>query len=103
TVDIHRCLLRTRAFENECYVFVVNHAKPRQNGHSMLIDYNGDIVAEAGEDEELLRGEVDLDALAEHRKTGIYGPHHRRPELYGPLCDPTGQLHPDNANLPPKN
>ena len=101
TVDIHRCLLRTRAFENESYILVVNHAAPRQNGHSMFIDYNGDIVAEAGEGEQLLPCTADLDALAAHRKTGIYGPHHRRPELYGPLCDPAGQVHPDNANLPP--
>jgi len=99
--DIHRCLLRTRAFENEVYILVVNHAAPSQNGHSLFIDYKGDIVSEAGEDEQLLPAAADLDALAEHRKSGIYGPHHRRPELYGPLCDPAGQVHPDNANLPP--
>jgi predicted amidohydrolase len=102
TDDIHRCLLRTRAFENECYVLVVNHAAPRQNGHSMLVDFRGDIVAEAGEDEELLLCEVDLEALAQHRERGIYGPHHRRPELYGPLADPAGQTHPADANLPPR-
>ncbi|KPK86040.1 MAG: hypothetical protein AMJ81_02115 [Phycisphaerae bacterium SM23_33] len=101
TEDIHRCLLRTRAFENELHVFVVNHAAPRQNGHSMLIDYNGSIVAEAGEDEQVLVCEVDLDALQDYRRTGFYGKHHRRPELYAPLCDPAGQIHPPDANLPP--
>jgi predicted amidohydrolase len=100
TVDIHRCLLRTRAFENEAYILVVNHAAPRENGHSMFIDYQGTIVSEAGEGRELLVCEVDLDALAAYRSTGIYGPHHRRPELYGPLADPAGQVHPDDANLP---
>lgn len=101
TDNIHRCLLRTRAFENELYVFVVNHAAPRTNGHSMFIDYRGTIIAEAGADEQILLGEVDLDALDRHRRGGIYGRHHRRPELYAPLCDPAGQIHPDDANLPP--
>jgi predicted amidohydrolase len=99
TADIHRCLLRTRAFENECYLVMVNHAAPAQNGHSMIIDYNGLIRQEAAEGEEILIAELDLDALAEHRRSGIYGPHHRRPELYGPLADPAGQLHPADANL----
>ena len=44
--------------------------------------------------------ELDFDALNKHRATGIYGFHHRWPELYGILCDPAGQVHPDNANLP---
>jgi 5-aminopentanamidase len=100
TDDIHRCLLRTRAFENEAYVFVVNHAAPRLNGHSMLIDFHGTIVQELGEDEAILLCTVDLDALEEHRAGGIYGKHHRRPELYGLLCDPAGQIHPADANLP---
>jgi predicted amidohydrolase len=99
--DIHRCLLRTRAFENEVCVLVVNHAAPRENGHSMLIDYEGNITHEAGDGEELLICEVDLDALRSHRESGIYGPHHRRPELYALLLDPAGQLHPGDANLPP--
>lgn len=101
TDDIHRCLLRTRAFENEVYIFMVNHAAPRQNGHSMAFHFNGDIAAELGEAEGLLLYEVDLDALEDYRATGIYGRHHRRPELYGPLTDPAGQIHPADANLPP--
>jgi len=102
TDDIHRCLLRTRAFENEVYILVVNHAAPRHNGHSMAIDFSGNIVHELEEDEGVLMWEVDLDDLSRVRKQGIYGRHHRRPELYGPLCEPAGQLHPDNANLPLK-
>ncbi|MBI4558822.1 MAG: carbon-nitrogen hydrolase family protein [Candidatus Hydrogenedentes bacterium] len=99
--EIHRCLLRTRAFENEVYVFMVNHAEPSQNGHSFAVDFNGYIRSELDEAEGLLWCEVDLDALERHRAQGIYGKHHRRPELYASLCDPAGQIHPDNANLPP--
>jgi predicted amidohydrolase len=98
--DIHRCLLRTRAFENEVYVFMVNHAAPRQNGHSMAFDFHGTIARELNEDEGILLYEADLDALEAYRAQGIYGKHHRRPELYGLLTDPAGQIHPPDANLP---
>ena len=103
TDDIHRCLLRTRAFENEVYVFMVNHAAPRQNGHSFLVNFEGRIMSELGEGEGILLDEVDLDRLEDHRAHGIYGPHHRRPELYGPLADPAGQIHPEDVNLPPES
>ena len=100
TDDIHRCLLRTRAFENEVYLVMVNHAAPRQNGHSMFFDYEGAILLEAGEAEEILFQTFDLDELAQYRESSLYGKHHRRPELYAPLCDPRGQIHPPDANLP---
>ena len=102
TDDIHRCLLRTRAFENEVYIFMVNHAAPRINGHSMVFDFKGNIAREMDEKEGVFVHELDLDALNKYRATGIYGFHHRRPELYGILTDPAGQVHPDNANLPPR-
>jgi predicted amidohydrolase len=101
TVDIHRCLLRTRAFENELYILMTNHAAPSQNGHSFAIDYNGNITDELDESEGILHVEIDIDKLNEYRKTDIYGLHHRRPELYGPLTDPRGQIHPEGVNLPP--
>ncbi len=100
TDDIHRCLLRTRAFENEVYLCMVNHAAPRENGHSMVIDPEGTIVEEAGEEETVLVTTLDLDRLKAYRENSIYGMHHRRPELYGPLCDTKGRMHPPEANLP---
>jgi predicted amidohydrolase len=102
TDDIHRCLLRVRAFENEVVLAMCNQAAPSQNGHSMLIDHHGVIRAEAGDQPGFILHRVDLDALARERQAGIYGRHHRRPELYGPLGDAAGQLHPPEANLPPR-
>ena len=102
TSDIHRCLLRTRAFENELYLFMVNHAAPSQNGHSMAFDYRGEIARELDEKEGILVHAFDLDALDKQRERGIYGFHHRRPEVYRILSDPAGQVHPTGANLPPK-
>lgn len=101
TSDIHRCLLRTRAFENEVYIFMVNHAAPRENGHSMVFDYNGSIVKEMDGKEGVFVYELDFDALNKHREKGIYAFHHRRPELYEILRDRAGQVHPPEANLPP--
>lgn len=100
TDDIHRCLLRTRAFENEVYIFMVNHAAPRESGHSFAVDFHGTICEELEKVEGILLYDVDLDALNAQRAQGIYGLHHRRPELYAPLCDPAGQIHPKDANLP---
>ncbi len=97
--DIHRCLLRTRAFENELYIFMTNHAAPAQNGHSMVLGFDGSILAELGEKEGILLYDLNIDLLNENRKTGFYGKHHRRPELYGLLCDEKGQVHHQNANL----
>jgi len=99
--NIHRALQRTRAYENEVYIFMVNHAAPRENGHSMLFDYNGDIIFEADETEQVFIYELDIDKLNKHRKTGYYGKHHRRPETYGTICDPRWQIHTKDANLPP--
>jgi predicted amidohydrolase len=99
TVDIHRCLLRVRAFENECCLVMCNQAAPSQNGHSLIIDAYGTILAEAGEGEEILLRRLDLDEVQRAHENGLYGRHHRRPELYAALSDPAGQVHPANANL----
>jgi predicted amidohydrolase len=85
---MHRWLLRVRAFENEVYLAMVNHAAPRENGLGMMIAPDGSLLYEAGEGEEVFLSEFDLDALAEHRNHGIYGHHHRRPEVYGDLLLP---------------
>lgn len=100
TEDIHRCLLRARAFENEVEILVVNHAEPRFNGHSMYIDYRGVIKHELGSSQDILLVTVELDKLSAYRQQGIYGKHHRRPELYQRLMDAAGQIHPSDANLP---
>lgn len=101
TADIHRALLQTRAFENELYIFMVNHASPSQNGHSMAFNFDGKFLNELGEGEEIMIQEFDFEELKAARKEGFLGKHHRRPELYGILCDPAGQIHTDTANLPP--
>jgi N-carbamoylputrescine amidase len=97
---LHRSTLVTRAYENEIIIFLVNHAAPRLNGTSMVSGYRGEIIAEAGKNEEVFFFEADIDALNRHRLTSGRGQHFRRPELYSVLTDPAKQIHPLNANLP---
>jgi predicted amidohydrolase len=88
--EIHRALIRVRAFENEIYLVMVNHAAPRMNGLSFMVGPQGNILYTVGAAEEVFTCDLDLGALDRHRERGIYGFHHRRPELYGALTDPKG-------------
>jgi predicted amidohydrolase len=90
--EIHRALIRVRAFENEICLVMVNHAAPRMNGLSFVAAPDGEILVAAGEGEEVFLCDLDLGILDDHRARGIYGFRHRRPELYAALADPRGVL-----------
>ncbi len=80
-----RTLLTARAIENQCYVIACNRAGSDPNntfaGHSIIIDPWGEIIAEAGEGQEILHGEINLSIVEEVRK-GIPIFDDRRPEFY---------------------
>ncbi len=65
-------LLRARAIENQAFVAGVNRcgADPRlqYGGRSLIIDPRGEILAEAGPDEGLIRAELDLESLTSWRR-----------------------------------
>ncbi|WP_160720354.1 carbon-nitrogen family hydrolase [Bacillus sp. USDA818B3_A] len=67
-----RALLIARAIENQCYVIACNRAGSDPNnqfaGHSLVIDPWGKVLAEAGEKEEILTAEINLDLVKEVRK-----------------------------------
>jgi 5-aminopentanamidase len=90
--EIHRALIRVRAFENEICLVMVNHAAPRMNGLSFVVGPHGGILCEAGAGQEVFVCDLDVGALDTHREQGIYGFRHRRPELYAALADPSGVL-----------
>ena len=74
-----------RAIENQCYVIACNRVGADPDnifaGHSMVIDPWGEIVAEAGEIEEILSAAIDLEKVTEVRKTiPIFAD--RKPEYY---------------------
>lgn len=70
-VEHWRLLARARAVENQMYVVACNtagtHAGVPMGGHSMVVDPWGTVLAEAGEDEEVLRADLDLGFVAETR------------------------------------
>lgn len=67
-VDQWQTLLRARAIENLCWVVAAAQPGPRYSGHSMVVAPTGDVVAEAGDGEELIRATLDLDAVREARR-----------------------------------
>lgn len=80
-----RTLLNARAIENQMYVIACNRTGTSGTtsffGHSMVIDPWGEIVAEAGEEETILRAQIDLQLVDEVR-TRIPVFEDRRPSLY---------------------
>jgi predicted amidohydrolase len=80
-----RALLIARAIENQCYVIACNRSGHDPNnefaGHSMIIDPWGEVIAEAGDNEEILSAEIELDLVKEIRKQiPIFTD--RKPEFY---------------------
>ena len=53
-VDHWRTLVRARAIENTVYVAAAGQPAPRYTGHSMVVDPLGDVLAEAGDGDEVL-------------------------------------------------
>jgi predicted amidohydrolase len=80
-----RTLLMARAIENQMYVIACNRCGMSGStsffGHSMVIDPWGEIVAEAGEEETILRAELELPLVdAVRAKIPVF--EDRRPSLY---------------------
>src|SRR6478735_1431405 len=63
---------RARAVEDQCVVLQCNtagtHAGHEMGGHSQAVDATGRVLAEAGEGEEVLSVEVDVDAVRQWRE-----------------------------------
>ncbi|CAM3896205.1 carbon-nitrogen family hydrolase [Cohnella lubricantis] len=80
-----RTLLQARAIENQMFVVACNRSGVSGDthffGHSMVVDPWGEIVAEAGEEETIVRAEIDL-ALTDEVRGRIPVFADRRPQLY---------------------
>jgi predicted amidohydrolase len=65
-------LLQARAIENQCYVVGVNRVgcdpRFRYSGRSMIVDFRGEILADAGAEENVIGAELDLEELADYRR-----------------------------------
>ncbi|MBZ5735437.1 carbon-nitrogen hydrolase family protein [Nocardioides sp. TRM66260-LWL] len=67
-LDHWRTLVRARAIENTVHVLAAAQPAPRYTGHSLAVGPLGDVLAEAGPDEEVLRVALAPDAVAEARR-----------------------------------
>lgn len=78
-------LLQARAIENTCYIAAVNQCKANAQfeayGHTMLIDPWGKIIAELEQDEDILYGRIEAEALNSARQS-IPSLKNRRADLY---------------------
>jgi predicted amidohydrolase len=65
-------LLRARAIENQCYVMGVNRCGNDPYlpypGRSMIVDFRGNVIADAGEREGFVRADADVASLAKYRE-----------------------------------
>jgi predicted amidohydrolase len=68
-VEHWRTLLRARAIENTVWMVGVGQPGPRYTGHSLVVSPEGDVVAEAGEDEAELDAVLDRGLVRSTRLT----------------------------------
>jgi omega-amidase len=65
-------LLQARAIENQAFVAGVNRCgtdpRFRYPGRSLIVDYQGNILADAGDGEAVISGDLDIDALRRYRR-----------------------------------
>lgn len=80
-----RTLLTARAIENQMFMVACNRVGPGPMGtycgHSIILSPWGDVIAEGGEEEEIVCGSVDFSLTKEIRDT-IHVFRDRRPETY---------------------
>ncbi|MCK1615608.1 N-carbamoyl-D-amino-acid hydrolase [Bradyrhizobium sp. 159] len=95
----NRLSVQAGAYQNSCWVIAVAKAG-NEDGHpliggSIIVNPDGEIVAEAGtEDDELLIHPCDLDATAFGKQTIFNFAAHRRTEHYGLIAGRTGAVPP---------
>lgn len=91
-VNHWRTLLMARAIENQMFVVACNRVGPSPMGtycgHSIIIDPWGNVIAEGGEEQEIVTGSIDYTKTREVRDL-IHMFRDRQPQSYGhTLLDP---------------
>ncbi|GAA1950262.1 carbon-nitrogen hydrolase family protein [Nocardioides panacihumi] len=67
-VDHWRTLARARAIENTAYVVAAGQPAPRYCGHSIVVDPLGDVLVEAGPDEEVVTARLERSVIERARE-----------------------------------
>jgi predicted amidohydrolase len=94
-------LIQARALENCIYFAAVNRVGLERGfrfiGQSRLIDVRGELLASAGDGSEIVYAEIDPERARQKHIVHIPGKYEihrtrdRRPEMYGPLCEPVAR------------
>lgn len=71
--DVELSIVRATAAMNQCFVIDINGIGDGGNGRSLLVSPTGDVLYEAGSNEEMLPIEIDLDRVRRSREVGLKG------------------------------
>jgi len=71
--DVECAMARTTAAQQQCYFLDVNGAGEQANGRSIFAGPNGEIIHAAGEREEFIIAEIDIDRVKRSRERGVLG------------------------------
>lgn len=71
--DVELAMARATAAMNQCYVIDINGVGDGGNGRSIIVAPAGDVMHEAGTNEELIPLEIDLERVRRSREFGIRG------------------------------
>ena len=75
TIDrkLEMLLAQSTAITNQCYTFSINGAGEQGNGQSIIVGPEGDVVYQAGTEQEIIPVEVDFSRVQRTRDRGILG------------------------------
>ncbi|MCJ8329497.1 MAG: carbon-nitrogen hydrolase family protein [Lentisphaeria bacterium] len=76
---------KTRAYENAMGMVMTNYGMPYMNGQSVVRNFNGYSLVQAGEEEGVFVATFDMEELRKNQKETIHGNAYRRPQRYGIL------------------
>lgn len=71
--DLELSLARANAISNQCYFFNINVAGALGNGKSIVVGPDGNVIHQAGECNEVIPVEIDLNHLRRVRERGVHG------------------------------
>ena len=71
--DVELSIVRATAAMNQCFVIDINGIGDGGNGRSILVAPSGDVLYQAGSNEEMLPIEINLDRVRRSREVGLKG------------------------------
>jgi predicted amidohydrolase len=71
--DVELSIVRASAATNQCFVIDVNGLGDGGNGRSLFVAPNGDVLYQAGSNEEMLPIEIDMERVQRSREVGLKG------------------------------